>query len=61
MYSSPRALVLEVLRERGERKATMKKRLVLASLDFESKITVHWLFLRASRATLRACSSILLV
>jgi len=59
MYNSPHALVLKVLREKGERKATRKKRLVLASLDFKSKITVHWLFLRASRATFKACSSIL--
>jgi hypothetical protein len=41
MYISPLALVLRVLRERGEREAVGKKRLILASLDFKSKITMH--------------------
>jgi hypothetical protein len=41
MYISPPTLVLRVLRERGERKAVGKKRLVLASLDSKFKITMH--------------------
>jgi hypothetical protein len=59
MYNSPLALVLRVLKERGERKVVGKKRLVLASLDYESRIAMHLLFLKVSKATLKACSSLL--
>jgi hypothetical protein len=60
MYSSPPVLVLRVFRKRGERKVIGKKRLILASLDSKYIITMHWPFLRASRATLKGCSSIFL-
>ncbi len=61
MYNSPLALVLWVLRERGKIKVATKKRSILTSLDSKSKIAMHWPFLMAFRATLKACSSILCV
>jgi hypothetical protein len=61
MYNSLAILVLKVLREKGEKDVVGKKRLVSAFLDSKSKITTHWLFLKASRVTFKACSSILLV
>jgi hypothetical protein len=61
MYSSFLVLILKVLKERGEKRILGKKRLVLASLDFESKIAMHWPFLRASRVALQVCFSILCV
>jgi hypothetical protein len=41
MYNLPLALVFKVLRERGEKEAVGKKRLVLASLDSKSIIAMH--------------------
>jgi len=60
MYNSPNALVLKVFKERGEKKVVGKKRSVLASLDSESRIAMHFLFLEVSRTTLKACSPYLL-
>jgi hypothetical protein len=61
MYNSILALVFRVFKERGEKEATRKKRSLLASLDFESKIAMHWPFLRAFRTTFKVCSSKLCV
>jgi hypothetical protein len=61
MYNSLPALVFRVIKERGEREAIGKKRLVLASLDSKSRIAMHWTFFKASKDALKACSSILLV
>jgi hypothetical protein len=41
MYISALALVLRVLRERGEREVDGKKRLVSTSLDSLSRIRMH--------------------
>jgi hypothetical protein len=60
MYSSPLVLILRVFKKRGEREVVGKKRLVLASLDFEFRIAMHLPFLKVLRAC-KACSSILLV
>jgi len=59
MYISLHAAILKLLRKIGKREATRNKMSVSVSLDFESRITVHWLFLMAFRATLKAWSSIL--
>ncbi len=59
MYISLHATILRLLRKRGKREATRKKMLVSISLHFESKIIMHWPFLMAFRATLKAWSSIL--
>jgi hypothetical protein len=50
---------LDFLEKEEKKKAIRKKRLVSISLHFESKITMHWPFLMAFRATLKAWSSIL--
>jgi hypothetical protein len=41
MYNSPPIVVLKVLKEKGEREAARKKRLVSASLDSKSRIAMH--------------------
>ncbi len=58
-YTSLHATILKLLRKRGKIETTRNKRLVSISLHFESKITMHWPFLMAFRATLKAWSSIL--
>jgi len=55
----PSYFSLRVFRERGEKKVVGKKRLVSTSLDSKSRVAMHWPFLKAFRATLKACSSIL--
>jgi len=49
MYNSLLALILKVLKERGEKEVVGKKRSVSASLDSKSRIAMHWPFLKASR------------
>jgi hypothetical protein len=49
MYNSPPTSVLKVFKERGEREVVGKKRSILASLDFESKIAMHFPFFKVSR------------
>jgi hypothetical protein len=59
MYNSPLVSVLKVFRERGKKKVVGKKRLVSTFLDFESRIAMHWPFLKACKVALKACSSVL--
>jgi hypothetical protein len=61
MYNSPLTLVLKVFKEIGKREVVGKKRSILTSLDFESRIAMHLLFLKILKIALKACSSILLV
>ncbi len=60
MYISLHDAILWLLRKRGKRKVARKKRSILTSLDFESRIAMHLPFLMA-KATLKAWSSILCV
>jgi hypothetical protein len=41
MYISLHVVVLRLLRKRGKRKASRKKRSILVSLDFEFRIAMH--------------------
>jgi hypothetical protein len=59
MYYSPLASVLQIFRKRGKRKVIGKKRSVMAFLDFESRIAMHWPFFKAFKVALKAWSSIL--
>jgi hypothetical protein len=47
--------------KKDERKVVGKKMSISTSLDFESKIAMHSPFLKASKAALKVCFSILLV
>jgi hypothetical protein len=59
MYNSLPALVFKILKKKGDKEVVGKKRLILASLDSEFRIAMHSPFLKASRVTLKVCSSIL--
>jgi len=61
MYNSLLALILKIFKEIGKKKVVEKKRSISASLDYESKIAMHLLFLKVSKVALKAYSSILLV
>jgi hypothetical protein len=59
MYNSLLALVLKVLKERGEKEVVKKKRSISASLDSKSTIAMLWPFPKAFKVALKVCSSIL--
>ncbi len=45
MYNSLLTSILKVLKEKGEKDGVGKQKSVLASLDFESRIAMHFPFL----------------